>query len=464
MKNIKHEKLLSRLLVEIKVVDFREQAELTAEDASIRRKHYLVCCIENLMDIAQRNKWGICKSDDSIFLYNGTYWSLVNCAEFQVFLGKAAEKMGVNKFDARHYVFREQLYKQFLAVANLPKPEQSNEIVLINLKNGTLEISPSRQELRLPRQEDFISYQLHFEYNPEAEAPMFKKYLDTIQPDIDRQKILAEYLGYLFIKNNTLKIEKALLLYGLGANGKSVYFEIVNALLGGSENVSNYSLQSLTSDRGYCRAELANKLVNYASEINGKLETSVFKLLVSGEPVEARFIRGKPFTLTNYAKLIFNCNELPKDVEQSLAYFRRFLIVPFDVTIPEADQDKELSKKIIETELSGVLNWVLDGLKRLLSQKNFTYSEAVANQTENYKMQSDSVKMFLVDEGFEKSYEPMEFKKLYIKYNRYCKESGCIPCAKNKVSDRLRNAGVFIERKNYGLVVYLGKARFQKSA
>ena len=84
---------------------------------------------------------------------------------------------------------------------------------------------------------------------------------------------------------------------------------------------------------------IANKLVNYASEISGKLETSIFKQLVSGEPVEARLPYGKPFSITGYAKLIFNCNELPKDVEQTRGYFRRFLIIPFEVTIPEAEQD-----------------------------------------------------------------------------------------------------------------------------
>jgi hypothetical protein len=56
----------------------------------------------------------------------------------------------------------------------------------------------------------------------------------------------------------------------------------------GIDNVSSYSLQSLTNDNGYFRAKLANKLVNYASEINGKLEASIFKAMVSGEPVEAR--------------------------------------------------------------------------------------------------------------------------------------------------------------------------------
>ncbi|WP_206366746.1 DUF5906 domain-containing protein [Sphingobacterium sp. SGL-16] len=106
-------------------------------------------------------------------------------------------------------------------------------------------------------------------------APIFEKYLNTVIPDIEKQRVLAEYLGLVFIKNGNkaIKEEKALILYGTGANGKSIFFEVVNALLG-DDNVNNYSLSSLTIHNGYFRAKIANKLVNYASEINGKLEAS----------------------------------------------------------------------------------------------------------------------------------------------------------------------------------------------
>ena len=455
---IKHTEILDLLLESIQQIDFREEVGLTGDDQKLAKKHYLVCCIEYILEIAHDNNWGICRNHDFIYLYNGAYWSVFDNAEFENFLGHAAERMGIDKYDARHYSFRQQLYKQFLSTANLPKPEQSDNVVLVNLGNGTFEISKSKQQLRLPDRNDFLTYQLPFSYDPKATCPLFMNYLNTVQPDLDRQKILAEYLGYLFIKTSTLKLEKTLLLYGSGANGKSVFFEVVNALLGGNENVSSYSLQSLTNDNGYFRAMLANKLVNYASEINGKLETSIFKQLVSGEPVEARLPYGEPFTLTNYAKLIFNCNELPKDVEQTQAYFRRFLIVPFDVTIQEALQDKELSRKIIDNELSGVFNWILEGLKRLLLQKTFTHSEAVKNQLELYKKQSDSVQMFLDEEGYEKSIDVYEeFKTIFSLYRYYCSESGYRSVSKKTFSERLKNIGIETVRKNQGIVVYLKK-------
>ncbi len=424
-------------------------------------KHYLVLSIENVLHCAQKKRWGLCKNHDFIYLYNSTFWAEIDKEAFQKFLGEAAEKMGVAKFSAKFYQFREQLFKQFLATAYLPTPESDKDTVLINLQNGTFEVSPKGTQLRPFDRSDFLTYQLPFEYNPQAKAPLFEAYLNKVLPDKERQKVLAEYLGFVFIKHgsNRLKEEKALILYGTGANGKSVFFEIVSALLG-AENTSNYSLQSLTNDNGYFRAKLANKLVNYASEINGKLESAIFKQLVSGEPVEARLPYGEPFTLKQYAKLIFNCNELPKDVEHTNAYFRRFLIIPFDVTIPPQEQDKQLHTKIIENELSGVFNWVIDGLNRLLEQKRFSDCEAVKQAVEQYKSQSDSVKMFVDENNYQSS--PTNYKlikELYIEYREYCNEDGFKPVNKSNFIKRLSGFGVLIDRLNVGNVAYLSNGK-----
>ena len=203
---------------------------------------------------------------------------------------------------------------------------------------------------------------------------------------------------------------------------------------------------------------IANKLVNYASEINGKLETSIFKQLVSGEPVTARLPYTRPMQLTQYAKLIFNCNELPKEIEHTIAYFRRYLIIPFDVTIPEDEQDKQLHSKIIENELSGVFNWVLEGLNRLLSQKRFSHCEAAIRAVEQYKIESDSVKQFISDSDYQPSpTENILIKVLYIEYRMYCTDDGFIPVNKRNFNKRLQSFGVIVEKKNIGFVAYLSK-------
>jgi len=421
----------------------------------VGKSHYLILVVEQLLKIAKSNDWGLCKKHGFIYLYNGSSWTEIDKEQFQFFLGKVALKMGVNKFKGKIHTFKDDLYKQFMSDGYLPTPKADKKSVLINLQNGTFEISPKNRGLREFRQKDFITHQLPFEFDPEAEAPQFLKFLDEVLPDPDKQKVLAEYLGYIFIRPSVLKLEKMLILYGTGANGKSVLFEIVNALLG-IENVTNISLQSLTNENGYYRAKIANKLVNYASEINGKLQSDIFKQMASGEPVEARLPYGDPFTLYEYAKLIFNCNTLPHDVEHTNAFFRRFLIVGFDVTIPEDKQDKELSRKIIDSELSGVFNWILQGLERLLVQKKFSKCTAIENALFDYKKDSDSVKMFIDEFGYETDPEEhTTVKELYNQYRPFCIEDGFRPVNKSNFMKRLRHHKIIVERKSGGNVAYV---------
>lgn len=450
---IPHGEVLEQLLDKFQPIDFREKAGLE-EDEKIRSNHLHVIVIEQVLESAKFHNWGLCRKHTFIYLYNGAFWSQLKKEVLEDFLGQAAEKMGVEECKARHFQFREHLFKQFLSAGNLPEPTIPKGTVLVNLKNGTFEVTPEKQFIREPRGSDFLTYQLPFDYNPMAKAPKFEAFLNRVLPDKDRQKVLSEFLGYLFIHPSTLKLEKTLLLYGSGANGKSVCFSIVSALIG-EENISGFPLQDLTDTAGYSRVKLTNKLVNYASEINGKLESSIFKQLVSGEPVAARLPYGEPFSITNYAKLIFNCNELPKDVEHTNAYFRRFLIIPFDVTIPEAERDTELANSIISSELSGVFNWVLEGLNRLIAQKKFTDCEAVRQQIEDYKRQSDSVQLFLEDENYIPSLQhSITQKQLYGEYRAYCFDSGYKSCSSRTFGERLKNAGFIVERKNYGRIVF----------
>jgi putative DNA primase/helicase len=85
-------------------------------------------------------------------------------------------------------------------------------------------------------------------------------------------------------------------------------------------------------------------------------------------------------------------NELPRDVEHNMAFFRRFLIMPFNETVPDGKEDPELAKKIIESELAGVFNWVLKGLRRLLARKKFTRCKLVEEALKSYQRESDSVR------------------------------------------------------------------------
>lgn len=453
-----HEQLMTNLLEQVEKIDFRILAEFDPadENAKLNVSDYHVLVSQQVLELARQNQWSICRRNDFFYIYNGSFWQVVNQDDLRRFLGEAAEKMGVAWLKARSFDFTEKLFKQFKDTAYMPAPVANEKRVLINLQNGTYEIDQTGQHLRAPIAADFLTHQLKFAFDPQATAPMFQAFLNQVLPDQDCQKILAEYLGYVFVHPARLKLEKAMLLYGSGANGKSVFFEIIMKLLG-RENVSNFSFEKLTNEPAY-RAQIQNKLLNYASEISGNLESTVFKNMVSCEPVEARLLYGQAFTMTNYAKLLANTNELPNTPEHTHAYFRRFLIVPFSVTIPDDKQDKQLAAKIIESELSGVFNWVLNGLRRLLEQGNFTDCEAVRAQLDDYKRQSDSVRLFL-DES---EYKPdadyyTALKELYREYKGYCIEDGFRAVNSRNFKRRLESSHLQTEKRNIGQVVYVRK-------
>ncbi|WP_291058815.1 MULTISPECIES: DNA primase family protein [unclassified Empedobacter] len=419
-------------------------------------KHYSVVTIEELDNLVKKHNFGLSKRNGSIYIYNGAFWQKVNEDEFKYFLKQISLKFGLEKYNAKYHRTIDDLFKQFLSSSYLKLPQQNIYKVLINLANGTLEINKGKIKLREFRKNDFLTYQLNFNYNPEAKAPIFQRYLDRVLPQKELQFNLSEYVGSAFIKNGNedLKFEKTLILYGSGANGKSVFFEIVNKLFG-KENITSFSLQKLTDDTGYSRVHIEGKLINYASVISTKIDTNTFKQLSSGEPVEARSPHKEPFIMTDYAKIICNCNELPKDVEQNEAFFRRFLIIPFKITIPKEERNKNLHNEIIDNELDGVLNWVLEGLNRIITTRHFTKSNIVEEMLNQYKLESDSVAMF-IDEGYTKSTKGKYLiSDLYKNYREYCTSSGFVALNQKNFKRRLEAQSIEIRRTSGGNYVYV---------
>lgn len=427
-----HDDVLKVILSKVKRVDFSDHV---GGDTKPSNPQYHVICINELFKQVP-DKFGLAWDNQAI-VYNGCFWQSVEKKEMENFLFNCAVKMGVPWLAQSHYKQKDALLKQFASASPAPK---TNNQIMINLINGTLLFSPE-PELKPFNKHDYLRYQLNFEYDTSQTAPVFQKYLDRCLPDKSAQMLLAEYLGYLFIPHADLKLEKALILYGSGANGKSVMFDIVNALLG-RQNVANYSLESLCDDKGYHRAGIENKLLNFCTEISGKrIESSFFKAMVSGEPVEARLPYQEPVLIERYAKMMFNTNELPATTDMTEGFFRRFLIIPFDVVIPPTERDSTLAQKIIANELSGVLNWIIDGLNRLLSNRRFTECEAVRKAVKQYRHDADTVLSFLDDGGIKPGAVELKGSTLYLEYKNHCQDCGRPALGRSKFFIRLVHSG-----------------------
>lgn len=430
--------------------DFKAYLKLDAK-VSLTEKHQIVGVIKYLLETAKRKNYNLTIKNGVIYVFNGEMWVSLNKEDLKLFLGKCAEKMGCHETLASLFEFQDKLVKQFFASAHFPQKDVDTSKILINFKNGTLEIiADGTWKLRSFDNKDFLTYQLPFAFDAKAECILFDDFLWTVLPDEASRNLLQEFLGYIFSKEN---LEKMLMLIGSGANGKSVIFDIVMAIIG-KEFVLNFPMGEFKKETN--RAVLENILVNYSSEKGTDLNPDTFKALVSSEPVQARNLYGRSFNLYNTARFIINTNILPKETEQTDAYFRRWLILNFDVTIPEEKRDPDLSKKIIASDLPGIFNWILAGLERITKNKRFTYCEKSENHLVEFRRQSDNVALFVEDQVFVKSeIDKIAIGELLRRYRTFCKEDGYFSLGKVNFSKRLEALGFEKVRLNDGSTGFL---------
>lgn len=424
----------------------------TGEDYP-KQKHIKVAIVDTLIKTARKHNWHIIHSEGFFYIFNGAYWVALEDSEVKQLLKSAAIQMSYTEIECRDVSFVDKLFQQAVQDGFFTERNYKKQSI-INLKNGSLVLDDRGATLKPFDYRDFLTHQLDFDHKPAAVNHQFQKYLDDVLPNKETQKTLQQVAGYLFIKG--LKLELTFFLYGTGANGKSVFFEVINGVVG-SENISNYSLESLTDDKGYHRAMIKDKIVNYGTDIRlTKIDAGIFKTLASGEPIEARLPYRDPFMMTDYAKLIFNVNKMDSaNVEHTHGFFRRFLIIPFNEKIPDYLQDKDLHKKIL-TDRAGVLNWIIEGAEEVVKNRNIFISSECDEFKKQFMKETDSVAMFEeqhVKENLNGTFYSQTVANSYLDYKSYCLDTGFKPLGRNNFSKRMQAIGFTTSKFDIGIAL-----------
>jgi putative DNA primase/helicase len=237
---------------------------------------------------------------------------------------------------------------------NLGNPET------VNCLNGELELQGDKWTLRPHCRENYRTTQIPVAYDPQADAPLFRAFLEQVfrdDPDImDKIKCVLELMGYTLMSH--ARHELFVMLIGPGANGKSVLLAILEGLAG-VENVAG--VQPANFDRSFQRAHLHQKLANIVTELKqGEvIADAELKAITSGEPstVENKF--KDPFVMRPFATCWFGTNHMPHTRDFSDALFRRAVILQLNRTFTKNEQDPLLKGKLL-AELPGILNMALE--------------------------------------------------------------------------------------------------------
>lgn len=311
----------------------------------------------------------------------------------------------------------------------------------INFRNGLFDIET--WEL-IPHTPDVITIaQVDTMYDPRAECPNICAYLTSCRLSDENRTTLVEFLGYCLTYD--VRLQKALMLIGNGSNGKSVYINLAKAILG-NDLVSGESIHSLEEDK-YSVANLHGKTLNAHPDLkDSQLQTNeFFNVLTGGDKfIAAQRKYEHPFQFVNTAKLMFSANKLPFARSDNFAYYRRWLLVEFPYTFRDDEIDENLIDKLTtESEKSGFVNMMLEGLKRIRKNRKFSYSLSVEEVEKKYLLHSDNVSIFEEQciRDCEGSEFPTEKKQVYKWYTTWCKSLNLSPVKEKTFTTRMGKLG-----------------------
>ncbi len=383
------------------------------------------------------------RSDQKVNVYTGTHWQPIANQQWKDFVGHCAEKCGVPDSMRMDTSLMKQMYEDVAFIFSKYRIQNTiDNAVWLNVPNGTLVIeNDGSVTMRSHDKDDLFFYCLHYDYNKQATCEQWLRFLDRVLPDKNAQQLLAEFICYILMRSH--RFEKMLWLYGSGQNGKSVTLSIISGLLG-SENVSNVSLDGLTNDQKM-RAVIEHKLVNISYETGRDINANVMKQLTSGEPISTERKYENVREITDYGKLIISTNRLPKS-ENTAAFFRRIIILPFKAVISEEEKDVHLTDKLMN-ELPGILNWVLAALPGLLERQAFTSCDISEQAMEDYKMESNNVYLFK-SECLEDAETLTCGQDIYNAYVSYCNELHQKALGRNYFYNNLNELTNSLEKKD----------------
>jgi len=287
------------------------------------------------------------------------------------------------------------------------------------LQNGLLDTGTGKLE---PHSPDFYSLsKLPVSYVPGQDCPSFKMFLSEVLFPED-VPVIQEWFGYCLHRGYPAQV--AILFVGEGNNGKSTLISVLKSLLG-LENISAVSLQELEVNR-FSKVDFFGKLANlYADLPDSALKgVGTFKMLTGGDPIRGEKKFKSSFPFVNHAKLTFSCNVVPEVYEDTTAFFRRWIIIQFPRTFEGPKADRDILKKLTTPEeMSGVLNWALEGLERLRDAGwTFSNSRSTEEVRLDYIRRSSPMKAFILDATTLNPVGVVVKQRLFEAFVRYCEE------------------------------------------
>jgi putative DNA primase/helicase len=346
------------------------------------------------------------------FIWNGKFWEKDTSGDIYRRAKKTVRAMlieaaQIESDEARKALVRHQKRSEsenrIKAMVNLAQSEPgvpvhlsdfNRDPMLFNVQNGTIDLRTCKLQSHRPA--DLLTKISPVTYSSAATAPNWEAFIKRITAQSDR---LAEYLARIVGYSLTGEtVEHALfLLYGTGANGKSTFLESLRHVMGDYAATADFGtfLNSRTQGvrNDIARLNGSRFVTATESEAGKRMAESVVKQLTGGDRVSARFLYGEFFEFQPSFKLFLGTNHRPKVIGSDDGIWRRIRLIPFMVTIPSCERDRNLTVRL-KLEADGILNWAIRGLQDW-RKEGLRDPDEVLNATDEYRRREDAIGHFL---------------------------------------------------------------------
>ena len=322
----------------------------------------------------------------------------------------------------------------------------------IAMRNGILNVTAllrNETEVLVPHTPRYFSANvLPFDFNPSAKCPKWLAFLArNLEGDQKRIALLQQFYGYCLTP--TLSAHKFLFHEGEGANGKSVACAVLTGMLG-TANVSSVPLEQF--GERFSLYPTLGKLANVAAEIGeiDRVAEGILKSYTTGDAIQFDRKHRDPITARPTAKLIFASNNRPRFSDKSAGVWRRMILMPWRVVIPEAERVRGMDSPQWwqdQGELPGILLWAIAGLRQLEQQGSFCKSEVCEAALAEYRAESNPARLFL-DERFHFDHESwVVCEDVYRPYVEWSKSNGFLPLSASSLGHEVRRVFPLVERR-----------------
>ncbi len=327
---------------------------------------------------------------------------------------------------------------------------------LLNVANGTIDLRTG--VLRPHRREDLITKLIDIVYGDpdDIACPTWLALLERILPSEELRRFLQRAIGYSLTGDTSEQV--LFMCIGVGANGKTTTLDGCSRLLGDYGRRTDFTT-FLASDQEHVRndiAALAGSRFVYAMEVEQgrRLSEVVVKELTGGDTISARFLHREFFEFTPQFKLWLAANHKPEVRGTDHAIWRRIRLIPFTVTIPEKEQDRQLPEKL-RAELPGILSWAIRGC--LDWQKlGLSPPDEVRQATQAYREEQDLLGGFITDRCDVAAGNKESAASLFDEYVVWAQDSGEQPVTKRTFGRLLRDRGFADGKGTGGTRMWLG--------